>query len=88
MVHFCPLLVGPSLVGVPGTWSNICIMPLHSFSHHLKLSFQLKPPQVISLAVMYSKLSSEITSITGHTTAFRLAAGQNKFEMDPIIFLF
>ena len=37
---------------------------------YLKLSFQLNPPQVMSEAVMYSKLSSEITSITGHTTAF------------------
>ena len=45
------------------------IVPL-SDEIYLKLSFQLNPPQVISLAVIYSKLSSEITSITGHTTAF------------------
>ena len=38
--------------------------------------FQLNPPQVMSLAVMYSKLSSEMTSMTGHTTALRLAAGK------------
>ena len=45
-----------------------------SLVYHLKLSFQLKPPQVMSLAVMYSKLSSEITSITGQTTDLRFLA--------------
>ena len=25
MVHFCPHLVGPSLVGAPGTWSKIFV---------------------------------------------------------------
>lgn len=39
-------------------------------SYHLKFSFQLNPPQVISEAVIYSKDSSEITSIIGHTTVF------------------
>ena len=39
----------------------------------LKLSFQLKPPQVMSEAVMYSKVSSEMTSMTGHTTAFLIS---------------
>ena len=37
-------------------------------TYHLKLSFQLKPPQVISEAETYSNVSSEITSIMGHTT--------------------
>ena len=57
----------PSLHGV-----SVEIMLIVPLSHeiYLKLSFQLNPPQVISLAVIYSKLSSEITSITGHTTAF------------------
>ena len=57
----------PSLHGV-----SVEIMFIVPLSHeiYLKLSFQLNPPQVISLAVIYSKLSSEITSITGHTTAF------------------
>ena len=39
-------------------------------SYHLKFSFQLKPPQVMSDAVTYSNDSSEITSIIGHTTIF------------------
>ena len=37
-------------------------------------SFQLKPPQVMSEAVMYSKVSSEMTSMTGQTTAFLFLA--------------
>ena len=43
-------------------------------THHLKLSFQLNPPHVMSEAVTYSKLSSEMTSMIGHTTAFRFTA--------------
>jgi hypothetical protein len=39
-------------------------------TYHLKFSFQLKPPHVISEAVIYSKVSSDITSIIGHTTVF------------------
>jgi hypothetical protein len=35
------------------------------------LSFQLNPPHVMSEAVTYSKVSSEMTSMMGHTTAFR-----------------
>lgn len=42
--------------------------------YHLKFSFQLKPPQVISEAVMYSKESSDITSMIGHATVFLLSA--------------
>ena len=38
--------------------------------YHLKLSFQLKPPHVMSLPVMYSKVSSLMTSIIGQTTVF------------------
>ena len=34
-----------------------------------KFSFQLNPPHVISEPVMYSKVSSPITSMIGHTTA-------------------
>lgn len=39
-------------------------------TYHLKFNFQLKPPHVISEAVMYSNVSSDITSIIGHTTVF------------------
>lgn len=39
--------------------------------YHLKLSFQLKPPHVWSDAVTYSKVSSLMTSIIGHTTVRR-----------------
>lgn len=38
--------------------------------YHLKFNFQLKPPHVISEAVMYSNVSSDMTSIIGHTTVF------------------
>lgn len=38
--------------------------------YHRKLSFQLNPPQVMSEAVTYSNVSSEITSMIGHTTIF------------------
>lgn len=37
-------------------------------THHLKLSFQLKPPHVMSDPGMYSKVSSLMTSMMGHTT--------------------
>ena len=39
-------------------------------SHQRKLSFQLKPPHVMSDAVTYSNVSSEMTSMMGHTTVF------------------
>lgn len=42
--------------------------------YHLKFNFQLNPPQVISEAVIYSNVSSDITSIIGQTTVFRSAA--------------
>lgn len=39
-------------------------------TYHLKFNFQLNPPQVMSEAVIYSKVSSEITSMIGQTTVF------------------
>lgn len=43
-------------------------MALINLTYHLKLSFQLKPPQVMSEALMYSKVSSAITSMIGQAT--------------------
>lgn len=43
---------------------------INYITHHLKFNFQLNPPHVISDAVTYSKVSSDITSIIGHTTVF------------------
>lgn len=45
-------------------------------TYHLKFNFQLKPPHVISEAVMYSNVSSDITSIIGHTTVFLQSKNQ------------
>lgn len=50
-------------------------------THHLKLSFQLKPPQVMSEAVTYSKVSSEMTSIMGHTTRVLGGVGKGVYYM-------
>ena len=47
---------------------------INNHAYHRKLSFQLKPPHVMSDAVTYSKVSSDITSMIGQTTAFRLSA--------------
>lgn len=54
-------------------------------SYHLKFSFQLNPPQVMSEAVTYSNVSSDITSITGQTTVFlkfkeKLCLNKNKTQ--------
>lgn len=38
--------------------------------YHLKFSFQLKPPYVMSEPAMYSNVSSLMTSMMGQTTAF------------------
>ena len=43
-------------------------------TYHRKFNFQLKPPHVMSDAVTYSKVSSDITSMMGQTTALRLSA--------------
>ena len=45
-----------------------------SLTYQRKFSFQLKPPHVMSDAVTYSKVSSDITSMIGQTTAFLLRA--------------
>ena len=42
-----------------------------------KLSFQLKPPYVMSEPAMYSNVSSLMTSMMGHTTAFLQTAREN-----------
>lgn len=39
-------------------------------TYHLKFNFQLNPPQVMSEAVMYSNVSSDMTSMIGQTTVF------------------
>lgn len=48
--------------------TELCSQSQSSGPYHLKFSFQLKPPHVISLAGMYSKVSSLITSMMGQTT--------------------
>lgn len=39
-----------------------------TLQYHLKFNFQLKPPHVMSLAGIYSKVSSLMTSMIGQTT--------------------
>ena len=68
--------------------SPVCFCPtkLIFWTYHLKLSFQLNPPQVISEAVTYSNVSSEMTSIIGHTTALRfLAISASKGSNQPSV---
>ena len=66
---------------VPGTTRQSIKIKFHrtvkNGSHHRKLSFQLKPPHVMSEAVTYSKVSSEMTSIIGHTTVFLIKKTRN-----------
>jgi hypothetical protein len=54
------------------TKMNNHFFPLESLNthtgYHRKLSCQLKPPHVVSDADMYSKVSSDMTSMIGATT--------------------
>ncbi len=88
----CPHPFGPFHVEVHGTWkvtnelANVIEHSFHICSYHRKLSFQLNPPHVISEAVTYSKVSSEMTSMMGQTTAFRfLAISANRGSSQPSV---
>lgn len=48
-----------------------------------KLSFQLKPPYVMSDPAMYSNVSSLITSIIGHTTVFLEDQSEIRKHVNP-----
>ena len=56
---------------IPAVREPLLLFSYSGTAFHLKLRFQLKEPRTLPDEYVYSKVSSLMTSISGHTTADR-----------------